>query len=160
VGLTYVRYEADGWGVGELVLDGDRLLQSELPRPDAQGPLGSHPLAERLRAWFAGEPDDFADVQVELRDETAFGRRLAEALRRVPRGEVVSYGELSLLAGRVRAARAAGSFCARCGLAPILPVHRVVSVDGLGGFGSLGLDYKRRLLALEGLTVPLPRLAP
>jgi methylated-DNA-[protein]-cysteine S-methyltransferase len=160
VGLTYVRYEADGWGVGELVLDGELLVHSELPRPDARGPAGSHPLAERLRAWFAGEPDDFVDVEVFLHDETSFGRRLAEELRRVPRGEVVTYGELALLAGRVRAARAAGSFCARCALAPILPVHRVVSVDGLGGFGSLGVAYKRRMLALEGLTFPLPRLAP
>jgi O-6-methylguanine DNA methyltransferase len=62
---------------------------------------------------------------------------------------VVSYGELALLAGRPRAARVAGQFCARCSLAPILPVHRVVSVGGLGGFGSLGLEYKRRLLELE-----------
>jgi O-6-methylguanine DNA methyltransferase len=154
MGLSYVRYEADGWGVGELVLDGDRVLHSELPRPGRSGAERGHPLAERLRAWFAGEPDDFADVEVALQDETDFGRRLAEELRRVPRGEIVTYGELALLAGRVRAARAAGSFCARCALAPILPVHRVVSVGGLGGFGSLGVDYKRRLLELDGFTFP------
>jgi methylated-DNA-[protein]-cysteine S-methyltransferase len=151
--LTYVRYEADGWGVGELVLEGVRVLHSELPRPDARPAAGTHPLAERLRAWFAGEPDDFADVEVALDDETDFGRALAAELRRVPRGEVVTYGELALLAGRARAARAAGTFCARCTLAPILPVHRVVSVNGIGGFGSLGVEYKRRLLQLEGVNV-------
>jgi len=152
VRLTYVRYEAEGWGIGELVFEGERLLHSELPRPRpaAAGPGGDHPLAGRLQAYFAGERVDFADVEVELGDETAFGRRLAEELRRIPYGEVVGYGELALLAGRARAARAAGSFCARCALAPVLPVHRVVSVDGIGGFGSLGSDYKRRLLALEG----------
>jgi len=155
VGLTYVRYEADGWGIGELVLDGDRVLHSELPRPSARGPEGEHPLAERLRAYFAGERVDFADVELELGDETAFGRRLAEELRRVPYGEVVSYGELALLAGRPRAARAAGSFCARCALAPVLPLHRVVSVSGLGGFGSSGVEVKRRLLELEGFGAAL-----
>jgi methylated-DNA-[protein]-cysteine S-methyltransferase len=149
VPLSYVRYEAEGWGIGELVLDGDRLLHSELPRPSAGSAEGRHPLAERLRAYFAGEPVDFADVEVDLGDLTAFARRMADELRRVPYGEVVSYGELALLAGRPRAARAAGSFCARCALAPVLPLHRVVSVDGLGGFGSSGIEYKRRLLELE-----------
>ena len=160
--LRYVRYEAEGWGIGELVLDGDRLLHSELPlprayaaelpRPSARPADGEHPLAERLRAYFAGERVDFSDVEVELGGETAFGRRMAEELRRVPYGEVVSYGELALLAGRPRAARAAGSFCARCALAPVLPVHRVVSVGGIGGFGSSGVEVKRRLLALEGFS--------
>jgi methylated-DNA-[protein]-cysteine S-methyltransferase len=151
--VTYVRYEADGWGIGELVLDGDRVLHSELPRPSRQGPEGAHPLVPRLQAYFAGERVDFADVDVELQAETPFGHALAAQMRRIPRGEVVSYGELSLLAGRARAARAAGTFCAHCALAPILPVHRVVSVNGIGGFGSLGVEYKRRLLALEGVTV-------
>jgi methylated-DNA-[protein]-cysteine S-methyltransferase len=150
VALTYVTYEAEGWGIGELVLDGERVLHSELPRPRPARPTDAHPLAERLRRYFDGERDDFLDVEVELGEETSFGRALAEQMRRIPWGEVVSYGELALLAGRPRAARVAGQFCARCDLAPILPVHRVVSVDGLGGFGSLGLDYKRRLLELEG----------
>jgi methylated-DNA-[protein]-cysteine S-methyltransferase len=153
VGLTYVRYAADGWGLGELVLDGDRVLHSSLPRPRAGGAEGGHRLVARLQRYFAGESVDFADVEVELGEETSFGRALAEQLRRIPRGEVVSYGELALLAGRPRAARVAGQFCARCSLAPILPVHRVVSVGGLGGFGSLGPDYKRRLLELEGAAV-------
>jgi methylated-DNA-[protein]-cysteine S-methyltransferase len=153
VGLTYVRYEADGWGIGELVLDGARVLHSDPPRPSARPAEGTHPLAERLRAYFAGERVDFMDVEVDLGDLTAFGRRMALELRRVPYGELVSYGELALAAGRARAARAAGGFCARCDLVPIVPVHRVVSVNGLGGFGTLGVEYKRRLLELEGAPV-------
>jgi methylated-DNA-[protein]-cysteine S-methyltransferase len=146
---TMIRYAADGWGVGELWLDGDRLLWAEHPRPGRE-PEGSHPLAERFTAYFAGEQVSFDDVEVDLEDETPFGVRLAEVLRGVPRGEVVSYGELAELAGRRRAARAAGSFCARNRFAIVIPCHRVVGVDGLGSYGSLGLDYKRRLLALEG----------
>jgi methylated-DNA-[protein]-cysteine S-methyltransferase len=149
VALTYVRYEAEGWGVGELVFADGRLVYSQLPRPDTRAPEGSHPLVPRLRAYFAGEPVDFADVEVELADQTPFGRRLAEAMRRIPYGEVVTYGELALSAGRPRAARAAGNFCARCDLAPILPVHRVVSANGIGGWGAYGTEVKRRLLELE-----------
>jgi methylated-DNA-[protein]-cysteine S-methyltransferase len=154
VAPRYVRYEAEGWGVGELVLEGDRVLHSELPRPSARGADGEHPLVQRLQRYFAGERVDFADVDVELGEESEFGRALAARMREIPWGEVVSYGELALLAGRARAARAAGTFCARCALAPILPVHRVVSVNGIGGFGSLGTDYKRRLLGLEGVAFP------
>jgi methylated-DNA-[protein]-cysteine S-methyltransferase len=50
---------------------------------------------------------------------------------------------------RSGAARAAGTFCARNRLAPFVPCHRVVASAGIGGFGSLGVEYKRRLLALE-----------
>jgi methylated-DNA-[protein]-cysteine S-methyltransferase len=147
---TMIRYAAEGWGVGELWVDGDdRLLWAEHPRP-GRNPEGSHPLADRFKAYFAGEPVSFDEVEIDLEDETPFGRRMAEVLRALPRGEVVSYGELAELAGRRRAARAAGSFCARNRFAIVVPCHRVVGVDGLGSYGSLGLEYKRRLLALEG----------
>jgi len=144
-----VRYDAGSFGVGELWLSGDRVVWSELPRPSETCPAAAagHVLAGRLAAFFAGGEDDFADVELELDD--GFYGDLQRALRRVPRGEVVTYGELAALAGRPGAARAAGTFCARNRLAPFVPCHRVVGAGGIGGFGSLGVDYKRRLLALE-----------
>jgi methylated-DNA-[protein]-cysteine S-methyltransferase len=149
VAVRCVRYEAEGWGVGELWLNGDAPVWHEHPRESGRAAEGSHPLAARLQAYFAGVPDSFDDVEVELEEETPFGRALASALRMIPRGEVVTYGELAALAGRPGAARAAGSFCARNRLAIFVPCHRVISADGLGLYGSLGSDYKRRLLALE-----------
>jgi methylated-DNA-[protein]-cysteine S-methyltransferase len=160
---TMIRYAAEGWGVGEFWVDGDLLLWAEHPvakRPVREADKGSRgnrevpslarKLAERFSGYFAGEPVSFDDVELDLEDETPFGRRMAEVLRALPRGEVVSYGELAELAGRRRAARAAGSFCARNRFAIVVPCHRVVGADGLGSYGSLGLEYKRRLLALEG----------
>lgn len=135
--------------MGELWLDGDRVLWSELPRPATAGadsPSG-HVLTERLAAFFTGEPDDFVDVELDFED--GFYGDCARALRAVPRGEVVTYGELAALAGRPGAARATGTFCARNRLSPFVPCHRVVAANGPGSYGSLGLDYKRRLLALE-----------
>jgi len=149
---TLVEYDVPGWGVGEVWLDDrGRVFHSELPRPKRVGPARREPhvLARRLVAWFAGQPDDFRDVALVLPD--GFHGACARALLRVRRGEVVTYGELAALAGRPRAARAAGTFCARCDLAPFLPVHRVVSASGVGSWGSLGVEYKRRLLALEGV---------
>jgi len=106
-------------------------------------------LIARLRAYFAGAEDGFADVELDLEELTPFGRELAQALRGVPRGDVVTYGELAALAGRPGAARAAGTFCAQNRFGVLVPCHRVVGATGLGGYGSLGASYKRRLLALE-----------
>jgi methylated-DNA-[protein]-cysteine S-methyltransferase len=157
VAVTCVRYEADGWGVAELCTDGRRVVWHELPRPgrseapeqSAPLPAMSRDLVPRLRRYFAGDDVGFDDVEVDLGELTPFGRELALALRAVPRGEVVTYGELAALAGRPGAARAAGTFCAQNRLAIFIPCHRVVAADGLGGYGSLGSSYKQRLLALE-----------
>jgi len=107
-------------------------------------------LLERLHSYFAGERVSFEDVPLDEDWSTPFQAALADALRRVPWGEVVSYGELSALAGRARAARAAGTFCAENRFSLFVPCHRVVAVGGIGGYGSLGIEYKRRLLRLEG----------
>ena len=143
-------YEAVGWGVGEFYVEGDRLLHHELPSARAQKEESRHPLADRFRHYFQGEADDFADVDIDLADATDFQRAIAEALRAVPYGETVTYGELAALAGYPNAQRAAGSFCAGNRFAIVVPCHRVVAADGLGSYGSLGLEYKRRLLRLEG----------
>jgi methylated-DNA-[protein]-cysteine S-methyltransferase len=149
--VTRVAYEADGWGVGELWLDGDTVVWHELPAARSTQVTTCHlPLVERLQAYFAGEDVSFDDVPVDLEYETEFLTSCARALRAVPRGEVVTYGELAALAGAPGAARAAGSFCARNRLGLFVPCHRVVSAGGLGSYGSFGVDYKRRLLELEG----------
>jgi methylated-DNA-[protein]-cysteine S-methyltransferase len=148
---TLVQYEAPGWGVGEVWLDDDGVVfYSELPRPKRTSPgtVPGHVLAGRLVAYFEGEPDDFADVALRLDD--GFYGDCARVLRAVPRGEVVTYGELAALAGYPGAARAA---CARCELAPFLPVHRVVAANGIGSWGGFGIDYKRRLLELEDVAL-------
>jgi methylated-DNA-[protein]-cysteine S-methyltransferase len=149
---VFVRYEAPGWGTGELWLDGARVLHSELPRPGP--PIETsvdHPVVRRLQAYFAGRAADLGDVDLDLAE--GFYGECERVLHSLPRGEVVSYGELAALAGRPGAARAAGTFCARNRLGPFVPCHRVLGAGGLGSYGALGLGYKRRLLELDGIAV-------
>ena len=100
---------------------------------------------------LAGAPTTYSDVRVDDAWYTPFQLELLHALRAVPWGEVVSYGELAALAGRPVAARAAGTFCAENRFSLIVPCHRVVAADGIGGYGTSGVTLKRRLLALEGV---------
>ena len=124
-----------------------------MPRQERPSAIRLHGnLIARLRAYFAGEPVGFDDVPVDLEYETEFLSSCARALRRIPRGETVTYGELAALAGAPGAARAAGSFCARNRLGLFVPCHRVVSAGGLGSYGPHGVAYKKRLLELEGWT--------
>jgi methylated-DNA-[protein]-cysteine S-methyltransferase len=159
-GVVRHRYAVDGWGVGEVIVAGGMVVAHELPDPSlaleeeaprvpASGLVDR--LVERVRAHLAGTRAAYDDIPLELSWCTAFQRELASAIREVPWGEIVSYGELAALAGRPGAARAAGTFCARNPFALVFPCHRVVSSTGIGGYGSAGLGLKRRLLALEGI---------
>jgi methylated-DNA-[protein]-cysteine S-methyltransferase len=148
--VQVLSYEIAGWGVGELYLDGERLLYHELPSAREGRSLGvTHPLAELVRRYFEGERVDFDDVELDLSWGTEFQVAVAEVLRGVPYGETVTYGELAALAGHPNAQRAAGTFCAGNRFPLVVPCHRVVAAAGLGGYGSLGAEYKRRLLELE-----------
>jgi methylated-DNA-[protein]-cysteine S-methyltransferase len=153
--VTRVAYEADGWGVGEIWLDGDVVVWHELPIPRPATGLqpSCNPVADVVKAYLAGDDVDLNAIAVDLEYETPFLTSCAHALRRIPRGETVTYGELAALAGAPGAARAAGSFCARNRLGLFVPCHRVVSAGGLGSYGSHGVGYKKRLLELEGAAV-------
>ena len=72
-----------------------------------------------------------------------------QALCAIPRGATRTYGELARALDRPGAARAVGRAAGANPLPVIVPCHRLLAGDGLGGFSG-GLDAKRALLALEG----------
>ncbi len=102
-----------------------------------------------LREYFSGERDAF-DLAVDLGALTEFERRVLEAAREIPCGEVVCYSELARRIGKPKAARAVGNALGANPIPVVVPCHRVVRRDGgLGGYGG-GVEYKRRLLGIEG----------
>jgi methylated-DNA-[protein]-cysteine S-methyltransferase len=150
--VEQIAYEIDGWGVGELVFADGLVAWHELPSSRREAD-GTHDLAERVRRYFAGAIDSFQDVSLELDWSTPFQQAVVEAMRSIPYGETASYGEIAALAGYPNAQRAVGSVCAANRFALFVPCHRVVGADGLGSYGSLGPQYKRRLLELEGVVL-------
>lgn len=106
---------------------------------------------KELRAFDAGRCMIFT-IALDLRHLPSFTERVLRALLTVPAGELITYGRLAAKAGSPGAARAVGGAVGRNPIPIIIPCHRVVASNGIGGFG-LGLECKRTLLALEGVVM-------
>ena len=151
--IVETRYTVPGWGAGEIWRANGVLVEHEFRFGRETHESGFDPLVERFRAFLAGDLVEFADVEIDLEWATPLQRAIVDALRSVPRGEIVSYGELAALAGRPRAPRAAGAVCSANRFSFIVPCHRVVGANGIGSYGEAGIEVKRRLLALEGVVL-------
>jgi len=106
-----------------------------------------------VRRYLAGEPVDLCHHPVDLSGLPPFARQALLAARQVPYGQVRTYAWVAEQAGSAAAARAAGQAMRSNPVPLVVPCHRIVGATGrLTGFGG-GLDLKRRLLQLEGVTV-------
>ena len=111
-----------------------------------------------LQGYFSGVPVRF-NVHLELEGHTHFERLVWTAARRIPYGEVRTYGWIASKIGKPGAARAVGGALGRNPFVLVVPCHRVVGADGkLAGF-SAGLEWKRALLHLEGIETDGERIA-
>jgi methylated-DNA-[protein]-cysteine S-methyltransferase len=144
--------------IGRLVLeaDGDVLIGVWLPNERRHGRRDTTDVvpilketAAQLEEYFAGERTDF-ELRMEL-DGTRFQREVWAELARIPYGETINYGELARRVGRPKGPRAVGQANGRNPIPIIVPCHRVLASNGIGGYGG-GLKVKRALLALEGVT--------
>ncbi|HDD60225.1 MAG TPA: methylated-DNA--[protein]-cysteine S-methyltransferase [Euryarchaeota archaeon] len=106
-------------------------------------------LLKGLDAYFHRKVWDFR-LSLNYEGITPVYRRIYMTLRGVGWGEVVSYSELAEMAGVRRGARAVGGAMSRNPFVIIVPCHRVVGRNSLGGF-SAGLERKIWLLRHEGI---------
>jgi methylated-DNA-[protein]-cysteine S-methyltransferase len=106
-------------------------------------------LTRALRAYFAGDLAAIDRLPVAT-GGTPFQRLVWRALRDIPCGTTVSYGELARRIGRAEAVRAVGLANGANPVGIVVPCHRVIGADGaLTGYGG-GIERKRWLLAHEG----------
>ena len=93
----------------------------------------------------------FDDIEIDDGDLTEFQLKVTKAVRSLGFGETASYGELAERVGHPGAARAVGTVMRKNRFPIIVPCHRVLSSNGIGGFTSpRGVGTKRELLEIEG----------
>ena len=104
--------------------------------------------ARELGEYFAGRRTAFTVTPAP--QGTAFQRAVWRELLTVPYGKTLTYGALAARIGRPGAARAVGQAVGANPCLIVIPCHRVLASDGLGGF-ACGIERKQTLLAIEGI---------
>jgi methylated-DNA-[protein]-cysteine S-methyltransferase len=130
-------------------------IAERLDMPEAGSSASADPILAQLSRYFAGSLREF-DLTVDWRLMSDAQRRVLGTLySTVPYGCVVTYGELAARSGTGIPPRGIGSIMGSNPIPIVVPCHRVVAGDGLGGFsGGTGVESKRRLLTLEGYLPP------
>jgi methylated-DNA-[protein]-cysteine S-methyltransferase len=146
-GLVTIAYDPDDATLARLA----RLVSPRVLR----APRRLDPASYELDEYFAGRRRDFT-VPVDLQLAQGFGRRVLEATARIPFGRTASYADVAARAGSPRGSRAAGNALGANPIPIVVPCHRILRSGGaLGGYTG-GLDRKRRLLAIEDISVDNP----
>jgi len=144
---TYVVNESPV-GAYTIGYDGDAIVSVHFGAAEKSAPSPVALEAERqLTQYFAGERKTF-DLPIRM-DGTEFQRKVWQALCDIPYGEVCTYGDIARAVGNPRACRAIGGANHKNPICIIVPCHRVVAANGIGGYGE-GIEIKKYLLELEG----------
>lgn len=148
--IGVVGIEVSEKGVRHIRLPGERGVPHS---PASEHGVGvASVAATQIQEYAAGRRESF-DVRLDWSGVEDAHRRVLETLCAIaPYGATVTYGDLGRHAG-VDDPREVGVMMATNPLPLVVPCHRVVASDGLGGFGG-GLELKRRLLELEGVLPP------
>ena len=152
-----MRYTQFASPFGEILLAGDQsglahlvLLEGEASLEigdDWQRDDGAFEAAtQQVLAYLDGRRRSFSLTLAPQGSD--FQRQVWAALLRIPYAETRTYGELARRLGREGAARAIGAASGANPLPLLIPCHRVVAANGMGGYSG-GEALKSRLLALE-----------
>jgi O-6-methylguanine DNA methyltransferase len=126
-----------------------RELKTRIKAEYVEDPSKFNELKSQLDRYFKGEKFIF-EVPFDMRG-TPFKVAVWKAIYSVPYGKLTSYGGIAKHIGRPKAVRAVGNAVGDNPMGLVVPCHRVVSSNGgIGGFGG-GLEWKRKLLAQEGI---------
>lgn len=131
------------------------LIRRRLPSAEPGAPPSAVADAvAAVRRYFAGEPVDFSEFQLDLDGQLPFFKQIYAAARRVGWGRTTTYGALAKEVGAgPEAARDVGQAMAQNPVALLIPCHRVLAAGNkVGGFSAPGgAAAKRRMLELEGV---------
>ncbi len=154
VGTMMIAADADGNLRAALFTEDEQVVRRYLRLQSGEGrfklepQLNPHGFSATIARYFGGELDAIDHIPVET-GGTPFQREVWQALRKIPCGRTISYGELAKRIGRPAAVRAVGLANGANPVAVVVPCHRVIGSNGsLTGYGG-GIERKRWLLDHE-----------
>jgi methylated-DNA-[protein]-cysteine S-methyltransferase len=143
-GLTRIEFQTTADGMAAMLAN-DGLI------PDLSTE-GLEEVKKELEEYFEGRRRRFG-MPLDLRVHNSFRRRVLEETSRIPAGSYSTYKRIAEEVGSPRAHRAVGNAVGANPIPIVIPCHRVLATGGgLGGYGG-GLEIKRYLLELEGVSV-------
>lgn len=101
---------------------------------------------EQLIQYFKGELKEFS-IPLKITG-TAFQQSVYKELLKIPYGKTVSYKDIAISIGKPKAYRAVGNANNKNPLLIVVPCHRVLNVNNIGGY-ALGTEFKKKLLEIE-----------
>lgn len=155
VGKLFLR--AEGNALTGLWIEGQKHFPREMPESISDSP--GLPVLEQAKEWlnryFAGEKPSPEELKLQPVGSD-FQLQVWEILRRIPYGQVLTYGEIAREIARQRgnntmSAQAVGGAVGHNPISILIPCHRVIGSDGCMTGYDAGVDKKRYLLCLEGV---------
>ena len=111
-----------------------------------------HKYGDILNRYFSGEDVELEEIPVDTSYFTYREKKIIDILKKVKRGETISYKELAERAGNPGLARFVGNTMKKNRTPILIPCHRVIKSNGkIGNFG-WGEKWKKFLLRIEGYT--------
>lgn len=110
----------------------------------------SIPVINKIRNYYAGEVITDWDVELDLGALPLYSRKVLQYVYTIPYGTTQTYGDVAAATGNPRAARAVGQIMKNNPIPLIIPCHRVVARNNVGGFTAAGgVKTKEEMLLLE-----------
>ncbi len=145
IGRYVVVAERDSLVVRVQIASSETSVVSTIQGPNEREDLD---VARKLREYFEGHIQEFEEVRVDLSGLPYFSMCVLDEVRKIPVGDVLTYGEIAAKAGRPQSPRAVGGVLSRNPVPIIIPCHRITAASGIGGYSS-GKGIKKLLLEHE-----------
>jgi len=141
------------WGEFKALIKNEKLLALFFPNkgPEIKREISwtfASLFSRMLNLYLQGEKIDFSSIPVDISKATDFQRLVWEKVLLIPYGTTITYKQLAERIKKPSAARAVGQALAKNPLPIVIPCHRVVGKNTLGGYSG-GLNWKRKLISLE-----------
>jgi methylated-DNA-[protein]-cysteine S-methyltransferase len=160
IGLCGIAWGPRGINSVQLPMGGEAEIRTRIRQRHGDA-SEQEPTAEvrqaigRIKSLLAGEPDDLADIELDLDGVPEFHRGVYAIARTIPPGKTLTYGDIAKRLGGVELSREVGQALGRNPCPIVVPCHRVLAAGNKpGGFSANGgVVTKLKMLEIEGALV-------